>query len=200
MTYTTFGHTFNTINEMKAFATKHGITVIGNKTYKETWFNAIETYMEVQSEVIAAAVDAKNAAIENATQSVAVADVAETAAVIVVEKAVEILTSPEAIAVYKGVLRVTVVSVAFMVMMAWTIGKWCWAHRDQTAVYHWVMDALGSRFAQRIKSEAIVVRWLMAGWVEAVARECDRYAQRVRAWVAMAVAWVGLGSAIVEVQ
>lgn len=55
---TIFGHEFTTLQSLKDFAKIHGVIPSGNKSLKATWVEAIETYMEVQSEVVAMAVDA----------------------------------------------------------------------------------------------------------------------------------------------
>jgi hypothetical protein len=57
------GKEFTTIASMKEFAVKHGMNIEGLKL-KADWIVAIESYMEVQGEVIAAAVDAKSIATE----------------------------------------------------------------------------------------------------------------------------------------
>jgi hypothetical protein len=169
-----FGHEFTTIASLKAFAAEHNIVPVGNKSLKITWVEAIETYMEVQSEVIATAVEAvKDAEIVAADA----AEKVESAVVTAVVAVVTVLTSDAAIAVYRWVLKAVLLAIVFTVMMASKGAKWCWDNRHRaiktTAVYHWVNDALDSRKVREILTHGLIAEWVVSQWIGFVACKCE---------------------------
>jgi hypothetical protein len=189
MAYTTFGLTFNTINEMKAFAAEHGIKVAGHKSFSQTWLDAIESYMEVQSEVIATAKDAKIAA-ESASVEVEK----------VVVAIVEVLTSDKAIEIYRTLLRFAMVAIVFVLFTIGKIGKWLWENRDRTAVYHWIQDAGASKVYWRIKTELVITKWIADRWLDDRIVQRDRLVQVLFDRMELVLARIGLGGCAIEIQ
>jgi hypothetical protein len=177
--------TFSTISEMKSFCAQHNIIPVGNKSYKATWQDAIDTYMEVQAEVIAAAVDAEIAAAES-SEAIEVAIVAFGALVIAA------LTSDEAIKFYRGVLKFA----AFTVIMAWmfasTAVKWCWENRSRAAVYHWIEDWADSQSGKSTLAHLLIAEWVVMAWVDTAVNWRDRLIQSWRDRMAVVLVRVGL--------
>ena len=179
------GHEFTTIATLKAFAAKHGIVPAGNKSLKATWIEAIESYLKVQAEVFATAKDAEITAEEAAAK---VEEVAVTALVAVVK----VLTSDNAIAVYRAVLRGVMLAIVFAIFAAIKVGKWAWANRDKTAVYHWVPDALTSQRARSMLTHGLIAEWLMVQWIDTAGEWRDRAAVVCRDRSAQALSRLGL--------
>lgn len=183
------GREFTTIATLKAFAAKHGIVPAGNKSLKATWVEAIESYLKVQAEVIAASKDvAKDAEVAAADAAVKVEEVAVTALVAVVK----VLTSDAAIAVYRAVLRGVMLAIVFAIFAAIKVGKWAWANRDKTAVYHWVYDALDSQRARSMLTHGLIAEWVMAPWIDTAGEWRDRVAQGCRDRSSQALSRLGL--------
>lgn len=184
MQYEIFGKSFNGVKEMKAFCLESGIKVVGAKVAQD-WQDAIEIYMETQSEVIAAAVDAaKEAEVAAETTRVQVEAVATAA--------VEVLTSDKAIAIYRTVFRAVVTAIVFAALMAIRVGRWCWANRHRTAVYHWIHAALDSRRARSVLARGLIGEWVLRQWIDAVAEWPDIVAQKWRDRAATLLARIGL--------
>ena len=172
---TIFGHEFSNLQSLKDFAKLHNVIPAGNKTLKITWIEAIETYMEVQSEVVAMAVDADIEASQIATTI-------EVAAVSVGTVVVEVLTSEAAVLGYRVVIK----AIAFALVMAWLVSvsavKWCWHHRSQTAVYHWIKDALSSEVTQYALTYLILGEWVLIEWVDSARSAVRSTVQSCRVW------------------
>ena len=173
---TIFGHEFPNIQSLKDFAKLHNVVPSGNKTLKITWIEAIETYMEVQSEVIAMAVDADIEASE-------IAATIEVAAVSVGTVVVKVLTSEAAVLGYRVALK----SIAFALVMAWLVSvaavKWCWAHRSSTAVYHWIKAALGTAAVRSALAHLLINQWAIKAWVKSSRSVVRSTVTACRVWV-----------------
>jgi hypothetical protein len=173
---TIFGHEFTTLQSLKDFAKIHGVIPSGNKSLKVTWVEAIETYMEVQSEVVAMAVDAEIEASQIATK-------VEETAVSIGSLVVAALTSEAAVLGYRVVLK----TVAFALVMAWLVtvaaARWCWAHRSSTAVYHWVKDALASEFTLSAIIYLMLGQWVVNEWIDSIRSVVVSTVADCRAWV-----------------
>ena len=172
-----FGQPFDTLQSLKDFAAKHDISPIGNKSLKITWVNAVVAhYMAAQNDVIALVVEADPIA---ATIAVTVEDTA----VAIGRPVVAALTSETAVLVYRVALK----SVAFAVVMAWLLTvaavKWVWAHRSDTAVYHWIKDAIGSEFAMAAITYIILGEWVLIEWIESIRSAVTSGVQDARVWV-----------------
>ena len=180
---TIFGHEFPSLQSLKDFAKLHNVIPTGNKTLKITWIEAIETYMEVQSEVIAMAVDADIEASQ-------IAAAIEVAAVSVGTVVVEVLTSEAAVLGYRIVLK----AISFALVMAWLVSvaavRWCWHHRSNTAVYHWIKAAIESESTQWAIVYLFLGQWVLNEWVESGRSAIDSGVQSCR------VALVGLQSRV----
>ena len=172
-----FGQSFTTLQSLKDFASERGINPIGNKSLKITWINAVVAhYMTAQTEVVALVVEADPIA---ATIAVAVEDTA----VAIGRPVVAALTSETAVLVY----RVTLKGIAFALVMGWllTVGavKWGWQHRQQTAVYHWIKDAIGSEFAMAAITYVILGEWVIVEWIDSIRSAVVSGVQDARVWV-----------------
>jgi hypothetical protein len=164
-----FGKEFTTIATLKAFCIEHGIDTKGIKL-KADWIAAVESYMEVQAEVIATAKDAEIAA-ELASKQI------ETAAVAVGAVVVAALTSDTAIGIYRGLLRALMVAIVFAVFIVGKFIKWCWDNRHRTAVYHWVIDAIDSRMGRGLITHGLIAEWIAMQWRDTAVKWCrDRTA------------------------
>lgn len=186
---TTFGLTFKTVAEMKKFAAEHGIVVDGHKSFSQTWLTAIESYLSMQA-----------TAIESAQEAQAAAEVVAAKVEKIAVKVVEVLTSETAIEIYRTVLRWAIVAIAFILFTIGKIGKWCWEHRDRTAVYHWVQDAAESKIFWRVKVEVAIARWIVGNWVHQITLERDRLVQSLRDRMETIRDRVGLGCVVIEIQ
>ena len=173
---TIFGHEFPNLQSLKDFAKLHNVIPTGNKTFKITWIEAIETYMEVQSEVIAMAVDADIEASQIATTI-------EETVITIGKPVVDALTSPTAVLGYRVVLK----AIAFALVMAWLVSvaavKWCWAHRSQTAIYHWIKAAIESEATQWAVVYLTLGEWVIKEWVDTVRSAVAATVQSCRVWV-----------------
>ena len=176
VTTTIFGHEFSNLQSLKDFAKLHNVIPTGNKTLKITWIEAIETYMEVQSEVVAMAVDADIEASQIVTTI-------EVAAVAIGRPVVAALTSETAVLVYRVALK----AVAFALVMVWLLtvaaARWGWEHRSDTAVYHWVKDALSSDFALSAVTYLALGEWIVIEWVASIRSAVISTATTCRVWV-----------------
>jgi len=57
---------------------------------------------------------------------------------------------------------------ALVVLMAWKLGKWCWAHRSDTALAAWIVAFKGSKVGCRGRA-----------WIRWGGRKLDREMQSV---------------------
>jgi hypothetical protein len=150
------GHEFTTIATLKQFCVEHGIDTKGIKL-KADWIAAVESYMEVQAEVIATAKDAEIAA-GLASEQI------ESAAVAVGAVVIAVLTSDTAIGIYRGLLRAVMVTIVFVVFIVGKAIKWCWDNRHRTAVYHWISDAIDSRKGRELITHGLIAEWIAVQW------------------------------------
>ena len=153
----TFSLNTATISEMKTFAAANKILITGDKRLKENWAGCIEQWQYVTNEAAACLADADAIAVQ-------ADDVAE----IVVVKTVEVLTSSIAITVYKTVFHALALVVALVVLMSWKFIKWCWAHRSDTALAHWILAFKRSSIGRRGRA-----------WLRVVSRKLDSEMQSV---------------------
>ena len=175
VTTTIFGHEFPNLQSLKDFAKLHNVIPTGNKTLKITWIEAIETYMEVQSEVVAMAVDADIEASQ-------IANTIEVAAVSVGTVVVKVLTSEAAVLGYRVALK----AIAFALVMGWLVSvaavKWCWAHRSSTAIYHWIKAAIESEATQWAVVYLTMGEWAIKEWVKSSRSAVRSIGQSCRVW------------------
>ena len=173
---TIFGHEFTNLQSLKDFAKLHNIIPVGNKSLKSTWVEAIGTYLEVQSKVIAIAVEADPIVSEIATT-------VEVTAVSIGTVVVKAITSEAAVLAYRVILK----TVAFTLVMGWLLTvaavKWCWAHRSSTAIYHWVKAALESEFTQSSITYMILGEWVLVEWIDSVRSAVTSSVTVCRGWV-----------------
>ena len=177
-----FDREFSTIDTLKAFALEHGITPSGNKSLKATWVNAVTGhYLTAQANVIAVVVEADPIASEIATTI-------EVAAVGVGTVVVKVLTSDTAVLGYRVALK----AIAFALVMAWLVSvaavKWCWHHRSQTAIYHWIKAAIESEATQWAIVYLFLGQWVLNEWVDTARSAVRSTVQSCRVW---AVGMVG---------
>ena len=176
VTTTIFGHEFPNLQSLKDFAKIHNVVPAGNKTLKITWIEAIETYMEVQSEVIAMAVDAD-------IEASKVATTIEVAAVSVGTVVVKILTSEAAVLGYRVALK----AIAFALVMVWLVSaaavKWCWAHRSSAAIYHWIKAALDTAAVRSALTHVLINQWAIKEWIKSLRSAVVSTVQACRVWV-----------------
>ena len=173
--FTISNQSFTTIQSLREFAALHNIIPVGNKSIKETWIKAITIYLAAQDSVIAVVVVADPIASDIATKTEAVA-------VKVGTVAVEILTSETAVLVYRVILK----SIAFVLVMCWLVavsaGKWCWAHRSNTAVYHWMNAAIESEATQWAIVYLVLGEWVLNEWIDTARSIVTSTVQSCRVW------------------
>lgn len=174
-----------TIQELKAFCAENNIAVEGNKRLKQTWEAAIENWkaLQVQAVVI------KEETIATAKEATATSEKASAQVESFVVEVVKTLTSEQAIGFYRSVLRMVMLAIVFAVLACMKIGKWCWEHRDRTAVYHWVQDAVKSELG--VKTAGVIAGVLVG--VESLKVQIEEVGDR--AWER----W-GLTEATVQIQ
>lgn len=181
------GKTFTTIASLKAFAIEKGMDLKGSsKWLKAQWVENVESFMELQAEVIAIAVDAEEVSQDASGQI-------ETAVVSVGSLVVAVLTSEAAIGFYRQSLKFVVFAIVITWMFAVKAVRWCWENRDRTAVYHWVKDAIGSRWGLRLRTEAL-------GLVLVASVVVDDCWAKYREAIDRALVRLGLGGVAIEIQ
>ena len=188
-----------TIQEMKAFCVENDITVEGNKRLKQTWETAIENWKSLQVQATAI----KEETIATANEAT---EVSEKASVLVESFVVEVakaLTSEQAIGFYRSVLRIVMLAIVFAVMVCIKIGKWCWEHRSDTAVYHWVQDVRSSKVFWKARTEVLITKWILDRKVEVITQWADRLLQdgrdRLSTGSDRALVRLGLGGGSINV-
>ena len=173
--FTISNQSFTTIQSLREFAALHNIIPVGNKSIKETWIKAITIYLAAQDSVIAVVVVADPIASDIAIKT-------EDVAVKVGTVAVKILTSETAVLAYRVILK----SIAFVLVMAWLLsvsaGKWCWAHRSHTAVYHWIKAAIESEAAQWAVVYLFLGQWVVNAWIDTARSFVTSTVQSCRVW------------------
>lgn len=179
------GHEFTTIASLKAFATEHGIIPAGNKSFKQTWVDAIESYMEVQAEVVAMAIEAEESAIE-ASETI------ENAAVSAGSLIVAAVTSEPAIEFYRGTLKFIVFTLIITWMFTIAAVKWLWSHRRDAAVYHWIADWLDSQSGKTAMTHCLIAEWIIRQWVEVLTDRWDELSRSVREYASKILGRAGL--------
>ena len=179
---TIFGQSFTTLQSLKDFALLHNIIPSGNKSHKATWINAVVAhYMTAQTEVVALVVEADPIA---ATIAIKVEDTA----VSIGRPVVAVLTSEAAVLAYRVILK----AIAFAMVMVWLLTaaavKWGWDHRSDTAVYHWIKDAIGSEFAMAAITYVILGERVIIEWIDSIRSAVTSTVQDARVWVGGMVA------------
>ena len=185
MQFTIPGYESPTITDLKKFAADNGITPIGNKTMKQTWENAIDTWSEFQAESIALAKDAEK-------ESQEIAGSIEVAVVSVGSLVVAALTSETAIGIYRGILKAIVLTIVLGFMLTQAALKWMWANKHHAAAYHWVSNWLDSNSGKTAITHALIAEWVIRQWIEVIADRVDATAQSC-------MARVRLGGVAIEV-
>lgn len=164
-----------TIQEMKAFCAENNIAVEGNKTMKKTWEAAIENWKLLQAQ----AVVIKEETIATVNEASEVSEKASVQIEGFVVEVVKVLTSEQAIGLYRSALRMVMLAIVFAALTCIKIGTWCWENRDKTAVYHWVQDAakseLGVKTAGMIAGAIIGLESLKVGIEEVGDRAWERW-------------------------
>ena len=192
MQFTIPGYEFPTISDLKKFAADNGITPIGNKTMKQTWENAIDTWHEFNQEAVALAKDAEN-------ESQEIAESIEVAVVSVGSLVVAVATSEAAIGIYRGILKAIVLTIVLGFMLTQAALKWMWANKHHAAVCHWVSNWLDSNSGKTAIAHALIAEWVIRQWIEVIADRVDTTAQSWRDAVDCAMGRVGVGGAAIEV-
>ena len=173
---TILGYEFTTIESLKAFAAAHGFTPIGKKPLKAAWVESVRFYLESQIVVVAIVAEADPIA---SVIAITVEDMAVNVGTVVVKA----LTSEAAVLGYRVVLK----TVAFAIVMAWLVTvaavKWCWAHRSDTAIYHWVKDALASEAVLSAVTYLMLGEWVLVEWIDSIRSAIDSGVVNCRAWV-----------------
>ena len=189
-----------TINEMKAFCVANDIVVEGNKTMKKTFEAAIENWKAMQ----AATIEVKEAIVATEEESIEPALVASLAIEEVVIAVFKALTSPQACAVYRAALQAVCLAIVFTAILLGKIAVWCWEHRDRTAVYHWVQDALNFKAFWKVRTELVIVMWILDRKVEVLTQWVDRLVRDGRDRISdggdRALVRLGLGGCAIEIQ
>lgn len=180
------------VQQLQAFVRANNIAC-KDRRYRIHLEAAIAAWEVAQS----LATEAKEAAIECAAESVDVAALAEVKATELVVKAVEVLTSPTAIAIYKGAFRVLAIAIAFTVLMSVAALKWCWSHRQNTAIWHWVNDAIASETVQNAL-DSVVVLWRTIAIVFCAWRDWGRL--ELTAIRESIMRWLGMEAVSIELQ
>lgn len=180
------------VQQLQAFVRENNIKC-SDRRYRIHLETAIAAWESAQT----LATEAKEAAIECAAESVEVASAAEVKASELAMKAIEVLTSPVAIALYKGAFRVLAIAIAFIVLMSVEALKWCWSHRQNTAIWHWVNDAIASQTVQNALDSAVVLWWTIAivfdAWRDWGAHELTSIRESI-------MRWLGLEAVAIELQ
>lgn len=148
------GKEFTTIASMKQFALEQGIDIKGSsKWVKSEWISAVEKFMN--SEIVEAATEVKKTIVATEVDAI---EPALIAAITIEDAAVAVfkaLTSPKACAAYRSILQAACLAIVFMALLVGKAARWCWENRDRTAVYHWIKDAIGSRWGLRLRTEIL---------------------------------------------
>lgn len=175
------GHEFTTIATLKAFAIEHGINIKGIKL-KADFIGAIESYFEVQAEVVAQVMDTAVDAEASASEA---SEVIEVAVVSVGSLVVAALTSDEAVKACRHILKFIVFAVIITWMFSATlikaIGKWAWANKHHTAVYHWIVDWMDSQSGKNALTHGLIAEWVMVQWVDTMTDRRNALARHCRA-------------------
>ena len=178
---TIFGHEFTTLQTLKDFATLHGINPTGNKSLKTTWSEAVTIYLAAQNNVVEMIVEADPIASTIAAET-------EKAAVTIGTVVVKALTSETAVLAYRVILK----TIAFALAMGWLVAvaavKWCWEHRADTAVYHWIKDAAGSEFTLSAVTYMMLGEWVLIEWIDSIRSAVTSAVTVCRVWVGGLVA------------
>ena len=177
-----FKNKFSTIQSLKDFTVLHGIIPTGNKSFKSTWINAITAhYLTAQDSIITIAVQAEPIASTIAAET-------EKAAVTIGTVVVKALTSETAVLAYRVILK----TIAFALVMGWLVAvaavKWCWEHRADTAVYHWIKDAAGSEFTLSAVTYMMLGEWVLIEWIDSIRSAVTSAVTVCRVWVGGLVA------------
>lgn len=152
------------INELKAFAVANDIPVYGNKTFKQNWIAAIESWIELEKECHAVVMEAED-----------FTAIVDSGAVVAASAVVELATSPTAVKAYKTIFHYAVLAVVLVCIACFRVGRWCWNHRGDTAVAHWLkapmfrsQRAMFRLMSRRLSDglESVVMVWM-----------CDRMAR-----------------------
>ena len=177
MKVTIFGHEFTTIASLKAFAIEQGIDTKGSsKWVKQQWIEAVTFYLSAQNNVVEMVVEADPIASE-------IAAVVEDTAVTIGTVVVKALASETAVLAY----RVTIKAIAFALVMAWLLtvaaAKWCWEHRADTAIYHWIKDAAGSEFTLSAVTYIMLGERIIVEWVDSIRSAVSSAIKACRVWI-----------------
>ena len=125
------------MSQLRQFITENAIVVEGNRRFKATLVAAVKAYQESQlAATVANAVETTKEVAE--ASAIAVEPTAVTVEATVVA-AVKVLTSPTAIGIYRGALRLSL-QVGYLVLMALTFaGVWaCKRLEGGPAVVCWI--------------------------------------------------------------
>ena len=173
---TILGYEFTTIESLKAFAAVHGFTPIGKKPLKAAWVESVRFYLESKVAVIEIVVKTDPIASAIATKT-------EEVAVSIGSVVVAVVTSETAVLGYRVILK----TIAFALVMAWLVtvaaAKWCWAHRSDTAVYHWIKDAAGSEFTLSAVTCMMPGEWVLIEWVDSIRSAVTSAIKACRVWI-----------------
>ena len=177
MKVTIFGHEFTTIASLKAFAAEHGIDVKGSsKWVKQQWIEAVTIYLAAQNNVVEMIVEADPIASEIAAK-------VENTAVTIGTVVVKALTSETAVLAYRVIFK----AIAFALVMVWLLTvaavKWGWEHRADTAIYHWIKDALESEFALSAVTYLMLGEWVLIEWIDSIDSAVTLAVMVCRGWV-----------------
>jgi hypothetical protein len=91
-------------------------------------------------------------------------------------------------------------AIVFAALTCIKIGTWCWNHRSDTAVYHWVEAWLDSPQGKSTIAHGLIIEWVVASWGEIVWRLSDNIRDRVSAGGDRALVRLGLSGGTIEIQ
>jgi hypothetical protein len=122
----------------------------------------------------------------------------------VVIAAFKALASPQACAVYRAVLQAVCLAIVFTAILLGKIGRWCWEHRSDTAGYHWVQDARNSKAFWKVRTELMIVMWILDRKIEVFTQWVDRLVRDGRDRISdegdRALVRLGLSGGTIEIQ
>ena len=188
------GKEFTTIASLKAFTVEQGVDIKGSsKWVKSEWISAVEKFMN--SKVVETAIEVKKTIVATEVESI---EPALIAAITIEDAAVAVfkaLTSPKACAAYRSALQAACLAIVFMALLVGKAACWCWENRDKTAVYHWIKDAVGSRWGLRLRTEILGLVLVLSVVVDDCRAKCREVIDIDRI-----LARLGLGGGAIEIQ
>ena len=91
-------------------------------------------------------------------------------------------------------------AIVFAALTCIKIGTWCWEHRSDTAVYHWVEAWLDSPQGKSTIAHGLIIEWVVASWIEFLGHLSDDVRDRISDEGDRALVRLGLGGCAIEIQ